>query len=86
MLRIHAVRKAFGDHVVLDGIDLDVAAGEVVCLIGASGSPGSGGGYATDSGSLTLRNCIVYGSITFSDAGSPTLYATLLGDVFTGNP
>ena len=38
MLRISGVRKAFGDHTVLDGIDLTVERGEVVCLIGASGS------------------------------------------------
>jgi polar amino acid transport system ATP-binding protein len=38
MLRADAVRKSFGDHEVLKGISLDVAEGEVVCLIGASGS------------------------------------------------
>jgi len=37
-LRLSSVRKAFGDNVVLDGIDLDVADGEVITLIGASGS------------------------------------------------
>jgi len=31
------VGRAFGAHAVLDGIDLDVAAGEVVALLGASG-------------------------------------------------
>src|SRR5688500_13764234 len=29
-----SLRKSFGDRVVLDRIDLDVARGEIVCLIG----------------------------------------------------
>jgi len=47
MLRIEHVRKSFGDKVVLDDISLDIAAHEVVCLIGASGS-----------GKSTLLRCI----------------------------
>jgi polar amino acid transport system ATP-binding protein len=46
-LRISGLRKAFGPLVVLDGIDLEVAEHEVVCLIGASGS-----------GKSTLLRCI----------------------------
>ena len=46
-LRIEGVRKAFGDLVVLDGVDLEVAEHEVVCLIGASGS-----------GKSTLLRCV----------------------------
>jgi polar amino acid transport system ATP-binding protein len=38
MLRATGVRKSFGDAEVLRGIDLTVQRGEVVCLIGASGS------------------------------------------------
>lgn len=38
VLDVRSVRKAFGDHVVLDGIDLELAQHEVVVLIGASGS------------------------------------------------
>ena len=37
-LSLRGVRKAFGTNTVLDGIDLDVAQGEVITLIGASGS------------------------------------------------
>ena len=37
-VRVEAVTKSFDDLVVLDGIDLEVAPHEVVCLIGASGS------------------------------------------------
>jgi polar amino acid transport system ATP-binding protein len=41
------VRKSFGSTVVLDGIDLDVAVGDVITLIGASGS-----------GKSTLLRCV----------------------------
>ncbi len=37
-LSLRGVKKSFGDVSVLRGIDLDVAPGEMVCLIGASGS------------------------------------------------
>jgi len=46
-LRIEGLAKSFGDHLVLEGIDLVVAEHEVVCLIGASGS-----------GKSTLLRCI----------------------------
>ncbi len=36
-LELAGVRKAYGDKVVLDGIDLVVGDHEVVCLIGPSG-------------------------------------------------
>lgn len=38
LLRVSGVRKAFGDHVVLDDLSLDVEEHRVVVLIGASGS------------------------------------------------
>ena len=47
VLRLEAVRKSFGDNLVLDGIDLDVAPGEVLVVIGASGS-----------GKSTLLRCV----------------------------
>ncbi|MFE7133972.1 amino acid ABC transporter ATP-binding protein [Streptomyces sp. NPDC057638] len=47
MLSARAVRKRFGDTEVLKGVDLDVRAGEVLCVIGPSGS-----------GKSTLLRCL----------------------------
>jgi polar amino acid transport system ATP-binding protein len=47
LLRVRGLRKAFGNHVVLDELDLDVAPHECVVLIGASGS-----------GKSTLLRCV----------------------------
>ena len=38
VVRLEGVRKSFGDNLVLDGIDVSVAAGEVLTIIGPSGS------------------------------------------------
>jgi ABC-2 type transport system ATP-binding protein len=38
MIETRGLRKAFGDHVVLDGIDLDVAAGTIFALLGPNGA------------------------------------------------
>jgi polar amino acid transport system ATP-binding protein len=46
-VRLEAVRKRFGENVVLDGIDLAVEAGEVLVIVGPSGS-----------GKSTLLRCI----------------------------
>jgi polar amino acid transport system ATP-binding protein len=46
-VKLERVRKSFGEHEVLRGIDLELADHEVVCLIGASGS-----------GKSTLLRCI----------------------------
>jgi ABC-2 type transport system ATP-binding protein len=37
-IRVNALRKSFGQHVVLDGIDLEVAAGTVFALLGPNGA------------------------------------------------
>jgi polar amino acid transport system ATP-binding protein len=47
MVRLESVRKSFGDLVVLDGVDLEVAPGEVLVVIGPSGS-----------GKSTLLRCV----------------------------
>ncbi len=38
LFEVRGVRKAFGRHVVLDGLDFDIFEGEVVTIIGESGS------------------------------------------------
>jgi ABC-2 type transport system ATP-binding protein len=38
MIETRGLRKSFGDHVVLDGIDLDVAAGTIFALLGSNGA------------------------------------------------
>ncbi|HVU71335.1 MAG TPA: amino acid ABC transporter ATP-binding protein [Mycobacteriales bacterium] len=38
IVRAVGVRKSFGSHEVLKGIDLEMSAGEVTCLLGPSGS------------------------------------------------
>ncbi len=38
MINVKGLKKAFGDHVVLNGIDQHIKKGEVVCIIGPSGS------------------------------------------------
>jgi ABC-type polar amino acid transport system ATPase subunit len=47
VVRLEAVRKSFGDNLVLEGIDLEVAAAEVLVIIGPSGS-----------GKSTLLRCV----------------------------
>ena len=38
MINVNGLKKAFGNHVVLNGIDQHIKKGEVVCVIGPSGS------------------------------------------------
>jgi ABC-2 type transport system ATP-binding protein len=38
MIEVRGLRKAYGDHVVLDGVDLDVAEGTIFALLGPNGA------------------------------------------------
>lgn len=46
-INIQGFKKVYGDHVVLDGIDLEIQQGEIYALLGASGS-----------GKSTLLKCL----------------------------
>ncbi|WNE95165.1 amino acid ABC transporter ATP-binding protein [Streptomyces luomodiensis] len=65
-LRVRGIRKNFADHTALDGVDLDVAEGEVVVVIGPSGS-----------GKSTLIRCVH--QLETIDAGAIYLDDELLG-------
>lgn len=60
ILEVNNLRKSFGDFEVLKGIDLNVNKGEVVCVIGASGS-----GKSTFLRCLNLLGEPTSGSIVF---------------------
>ncbi|GLF99885.1 amino acid ABC transporter ATP-binding protein [Streptomyces yaizuensis] len=66
VLRARGVRKRFGDSEVLKGVDLDVAAGEVLCVIGPSGS-----------GKSTLLRC--FNHLERIDAGRVLVGGELVG-------
>ena len=38
LVELRGIRKAFGDNVVLDGVDLSATRGEVIVIAGPSGS------------------------------------------------
>ena len=66
MVKAEGVRKRFGINEVLKGIDLEVARGEVMCVIGPSGS-----------GKSTLLRCINH--LEKIDAGRLSVDGELVG-------
>ncbi len=63
MINVNGLKKAFGDHVVLNGIDQHIKKGEVVCVIGPSGS-----GKSTFLRCLNLLEQPTEGHIYFKNA------------------
>ena len=66
LVSIREVRKSFGAFQALAGVSLDVASGEVMCIIGASGS-----------GKTTLLRCI--NQLVEIDAGAIWVDGELIG-------
>jgi polar amino acid transport system ATP-binding protein len=66
LVKLTGIRKRFGLNEVLHGVDLEVARGEVLCLIGASGS-----------GKSTLLRCINH--LERPDAGRVHVNGKLVG-------
>ncbi|HYS41756.1 MAG TPA: amino acid ABC transporter ATP-binding protein [Pseudonocardiaceae bacterium] len=66
LVRIRGLRKSFGAHTVLDGVDLDVRAGEVAVLLGPSGA-----------GKSTLLRCVNH--LVRPDAGFVAIDDEIIG-------
>jgi polar amino acid transport system ATP-binding protein len=71
LVHIKGLAKSFGSHRVLEGVDLDVAAGEVVVMLGPSGS-----------GKSTLLRCINH--LERPDAGFVQIGGELIGYRYAG--
>ena len=69
-IEVRGLRKSFGDHVVLDGVDLDVSEGESLVILGGSGS-----------GKSTLLRCLV--GLERPDEGTVSILGT---DIFAASP
>ncbi|HEX3784069.1 MAG TPA: amino acid ABC transporter ATP-binding protein [Pseudonocardiaceae bacterium] len=66
LVRIRGLRKSFGTHTVLDGVDLDVHEGEVTVLLGPSGA-----------GKSTLLRCVNH--LERPDAGFVEVGGDIIG-------
>ncbi len=69
-VEVHGLRKSFGSRTILDGVDLSVAAGESLVILGGSGS-----------GKSTLLRCLV--GLEQPDDGTVSVLGT---DVFAAPP
>jgi len=64
-LKMRGIRKSFGDHEVLKGIDLDIRRGEIVVMLGGSGCGKSVlmkhmvGLMLPDEGTVTLEGKVI---------------------------
>jgi polar amino acid transport system ATP-binding protein len=72
LVKVTGLKKAFGAHVVLDGIDLEVMPGQKLCLIGPSGS-----------GKTTLLRCVNY--LERPTAGHVMVDGELVGEKRVGD-
>ena len=66
ILRVSSLHKYFGDHHVLRGVDLEVQRGEMVCMIGSSGS-----------GKSTFLRCLNF--MEYPSAGRIELMGKVVG-------
>jgi polar amino acid transport system ATP-binding protein len=71
LVHVRGLAKSFGSHRVLEGVDLDVAAGEVVVMLGPSGS-----------GKSTLLRCLNH--LERPDAGFVRIDGELIGYRYSG--
>ena len=72
LIEMSGIRKTFGEIVALDGVDLSVARGEVVCIVGPSGC-----------GKSTLLRTINW--LEVPDSGQIVLEGNSVGTVVKAN-
>ncbi len=70
IIEVRGVTKAFGDRVILDGVDLDVRRGETMVVVGASGC-----------GKSTLLRAIIGASQYIPDSGTVKLFGRDIVDM-----
>jgi polar amino acid transport system ATP-binding protein len=71
LLQVERLTKSFGNHRVLDGIDMTVEKGDVTCIVGPSGS-----------GKSTLLRCLNY--LEVPDSGAVLLEGEPIGRRWQG--